>query len=82
MHGSIVPPHEEGFGVSTTAWGKKKKKISWEHELTRIFMVRVFPPQFFFSSIFCGEKKQNKTIKIKYKCRFYDHDPTTDASWI
>lgn len=32
--------------------------------LTRIFIVRVFPPQFFFSSIFCGEQEHSFTLSL------------------
>lgn len=46
-----------------TKRGFKGKKLS-KHELTRIFIVRVFPPQFFFSSIFCGDKKEKSKCQL------------------
>lgn len=38
-------------------WETKLNK----NKLTRIFIVRVFPPQFFFSSIFCGGQEFKMT---------------------
>lgn len=42
----------------------QKTKLN-KNELTRIFIVRVFPPQFFFSSIFCEEKQELEHTRLE-----------------
>lgn len=44
----------------------QKTKLN-KNELTRIFIVRVFPPQFFFSSIFCEEKQELEHTRLEEK---------------
>lgn len=52
----IISYHKSHAFITT----KYEKLKLIKNELTRIFIVRVFPPQFFFSSIFCGEIKKKK----------------------
>lgn len=66
----IVMRYREGFVCRLREAELNLKKRN-KHELTRIFMVRVFPPQFFFSSIFCGEQEWTmaamKRAELLYK---------------
>lgn len=59
----IISYHKSHAFITTNY--EKLKLI--KNELTRIFIVRVFPPQFFFSSIFCGEKKKIKMPVMRRK---------------